>query len=223
MPTSSSLQLSCYSSTDFIKAVDYSDWISNIVPVPKKDGKVRMCVDYRDLNRASPIHIEYPLPHIDVLVDNTAGNGMFSFMGGFSGYNLMLMAESDQEKPSFTTSWGTYCDNVKPFGLKNARATYQRAMTTLFHDMMHKKVEVYVDDMIAKSLDAETHLRDLRKPFDRLRKYQLRLNPAKCVFGVTSGKPLGFIVNQKGIEVDPAKIKAIIDMPAPKTQKENST
>lgn len=96
-------------------------------------------------------------------------------------------------------------------------------MTTLFHDMMHKKVEVYVDDMIAKSLDAETHLRDLRKPFDRLRKYQLRLNPAKCVFGVTSGKPLGFIVNQKGIEVDPAKIKAIIDMPAPKTQKENST
>lgn len=94
---------------------------------------------------------------------------MFSFMDGFSGYNQMLMAESDQEKTSFTTSWGTYCDNVKPFGLKNAGATYQRAMTTLFHDMMHKKLEVYVDDMIAKSLDAETHLRDLRKLFDRLR------------------------------------------------------
>lgn len=108
------------------------------------------------------------------------------------------------------------------FGLKNAGSTYQRAMTTLFHDMMHREIEVYVDDMIAKSLDAESHIVNLRKFFERLRKYRLRLNPAKCVFGATSWKLLGFIVSKQGIEVDPAKIKAIVDMPAPTTQKEAS-
>lgn len=106
------------------------------------------------------------------------------------------------------------------FGLNNAGSTYQRAMTTLFHDMMHREIEVYVDDMIAKSLDAESHIVNLRKFFERLRKYRLRLNPAKCVFGATSWKLLGFIVSKQGIEVDPAKIKAIVDMPAPTTQKE---
>lgn len=203
----------------FLKVVSYPTWLANIVPVPKKDGKVRMCVDYRDLNRASPKD-DFPLPNIDILVDNTAGHGMFSFMDGFSGYNQIKMAEQDQEKTAFTTQWGTFCYKVMPFGLKNAGSTYQRAMTTLFHDMMHREIEVYVDDMIAKSLDAESHIVNLRKLFERLRKYRLRLNPAKCVFGATSGKLLGFIVSKQGIEVDPAKIKAIVDMPAPTTQKE---
>ena len=106
-----------------------------------------------------------------------------------------------------------------PSGLKNAGATYQRAMTTIFHDMMHKEIEVYVDDMIAKSQTEENHVEDLLKLFQRLRKYRLRLNPNKCTFGVRSGKLLGFIVNQKGIEVDPDKVKAIQEMPAPKTEK----
>jgi hypothetical protein len=106
-----------------------------------------------------------------------------------------------------------------PFGLKNVGATYQRAMTTLFHDMMHKEIEVYVDDMIAKSIDEEEHVEHLLKLFQRLRKYKLRLNPNKCTFGVRSGKLLGFIVSEKGIEVDPAKVKAIQEMPAPKTEK----
>lgn len=138
---------------------------------------------------------------------------MFSFMDGFPGYNQIKMAEQDQEKTAFTTQWGTLCYKVMPFGLKNAGSTYQRAMTTLFHDMMHRKIEVYVDDMIAKSLDAESHIVNLRKLFERLRKYRLRLNPAKCVFGATSWKLLGFIVSKQRIEVDPAKIKAIVDMP----------
>jgi hypothetical protein len=107
-----------------------------------------------------------------------------------------------------------------PFGLKNAGATYKRAMVALFHDMMHKEIEVYVDDMIAKSKDEESHILSLRKLFERLRKYQLKLNPAKCTFGVKSGKLLGFVVSDKGIEVDPDKVKAIQDMPAPKTEKE---
>ena len=107
-----------------------------------------------------------------------------------------------------------------PFGLKNAGATYQRAMVTLFHDMMHKEIEVYVDDLIAKSQKDESHVENLQKLFKWLRKFQLKLNPAKCTFGTTSRKLLGFIVSQKGIEVDPDKIKAIQNLPPSRTQKE---
>ena len=94
-----------------------------------------------------------------------------------------------------------------PFGLKNAGATYQQAMVTLFHDMIHKEIDVYVDDMIMKSQTEEEHLVHLQKLFDRLRKFRLRLNPNKCTFGVRSGKLLGFIVSQRGIEVDPDKVR----------------
>ena len=93
-------------------------------------------------------------------------------------------------------------------------------MTSLFHDMMHKEIEVYVDDMIAKSQTEEDHLEHLLKLFQHLRKYKLRLNPNKCTFGVCSGRLMGFIVSQRGIEVDPDKVKAIREMPAPKTEKQ---
>ena len=106
------------------------------------------------------------------------------------------------------------------FGLKNAGATYQPAIVELFHDMLHKEVKVYVDDMIAKSKTEEEHLINLRKLFERLRKYRLRLNPAKCTFGVKSGKLLDFIVSHKRIEVDPNKVKAILEMPEPHTEKQ---
>uniref|UniRef100_A0A2N9GI78 RNase H type-1 domain-containing protein n=1 Tax=Fagus sylvatica TaxID=28930 RepID=A0A2N9GI78_FAGSY len=120
-------------------------------------------------------------------------NAVFSFMDGFSGYNQIKMAEEDKSKTAFVTHWGTFVYDVMPFGLKNAGATYQRAMVTLFHDMIHHEIEVYVDDMIAKSRTAQDHLTDLRKLFQRLK---------------------------KGIEIDPAKVQAIRSMPAPKTEKE---
>ncbi|CAJ2651927.1 unnamed protein product [Trifolium pratense] len=204
----------------FLAVAKYPQWVANIVPVPKKDGKVRMCVDYRDLNRASPKD-DFPLPHIDVLVDNTAQFSVFSFMDGFSGYNQIKMAPEDMEKTTFITPWGTFCYKVMPFGLKNAGATYQRAMVTLFHDMIHKEIEVYVDDMIAKSQTEEDHLVHLQKLFERLRKFKLRLNPNKCTFGTRSGKLLGFVVSQRGIEVDPDKVRAIQNMSAPRTEKES--
>ncbi|PKI78864.1 hypothetical protein CRG98_000725 [Punica granatum] len=93
-------------------------------------------------------------------------------------------------------------------------------MVTLFHDMMHKEIEVYVDDMIAKSKKGEDHLVNLKRLFDCLTKYKLRLNPTKCTFGVKSGKLLGFIVSEKGIEVDPDKVKAIMELPPPSTVRE---
>jgi len=203
----------------FLAVARYPQWVANVVPVPKKDGKVRMCVDYRDLNRTSPID-NFPLAHIDTLVDNTARFVVFSFMDGFSGYNQIRMAPEDLEKTTFITLWGTFCYKVMPFGLNNAGATYQRAMVTLFHDKMHKEIEVYADDMIAKSRSEEEHLFNLKKLFKRLRKCELGLNPTKCTFGVKSGKLLGFIVSQKGIEVDPDKVIAVLEMSHPRTEKE---
>ena len=141
-------------------------------------------------------------------------------MDGFLGYNQIKMAPEDMEKTTFVTLWGTFCYKVMSFGLKNAGATYQRAMVALFYDMMHKEIEVYVDDMIAKSKNEEQHLVNLWKLFKRLCKYQLRLNPAKCTFGVKLGKLLDFIVSQKRIEVDPDKAKAILKMPEPRTEKQ---
>ena len=106
-----------------------------------------------------------------------------------------------------------------PFSLKNARATYQRMAMALLHDMMHNKVEVYIDDIIVKSKDKENHTTNLRKFFERIKEYILRLNPQKCTFGVTARKLLGFLVSDRGIEVDPSKIKAILEMPPPKSKK----
>lgn len=198
----------------FIRPIDYAEWISNIVLVGKPKGGIRICTDFRDLNKACPKD-DFPLPNIDIIVDLTAGHAMLSLMDGFSGYSQIKIAPEDQHKTTFTCPWGTYCWNVMPFGLKNARATYQRAMTTIFHDMMHTIKEDYVDDLLAKSLTREGHLDILERIFDRLEQYHVRLNPKKCVFGVTSGKLLGYIVSSKGIEVDPAKVKAIMDMPPP--------
>ena len=107
-----------------------------------------------------------------------------------------------------------------PFGLKYAGVTYQRMAITLLHDMMHNEVEVYVDDMIVKSKDREDHIANLRKFFERIKEYRLRLNPEKCTFGVIVGKLLGFLVSDRGIEVDLSKIKAILDMSPPKSEKE---
>jgi len=148
------------------------------------------------------------------------GLHMLSFVDGFSGYNQIQMDPEHMTKTAFTRPWGTFCYTVMPFGLKKADATYQRAATILLHDIIHKEVEVYVDEIIIKSREREGHVPALRKFFERIREYKMRLNPQKCVFGVTAGKLLGFMVSQRGIEVDPAKIKAIMEMPPPRSEKE---
>ena len=123
--------------------VNYSKWLAKVVLVPKKDRKFRMCVVFRDLNKAS-LKDDFPLPYIDILVDNTTGHALLLFMDGFLGYNRIKMAPKDMEKTSFITPWGTYCYKVMPFSLKNAGATYQHAATTLLRDLICKEVEVYV-------------------------------------------------------------------------------
>ena len=134
--------------TRFLAFTSYPQWVANMVPLPKKDSNVCTCVDYKYLDRASPKD-DFPLPHIDVLVDNTAQHKIFSFKDDFSGYNQIKMTPEDMEKTNSVKQWGTFCYKVMPFGLKNTGATYQRAMVALFHDMTHHDIEVYVDVLIA--------------------------------------------------------------------------
>lgn len=180
---------------------------------------MRICVDFRDLNEACPKD-EFPLPITELLIDATTGFGALSFMDGFSRYNQIKMAPEDEELTTFRTPKGIYYYTVMPFGLKNAGATYQKAMTNIFNDILQNTVECYVDDLVVKTKKRENHLNDLRKVFDRLRKYQLKMNPLKCAFGVTSRKFLGFVVRYQGLEIDPTKIKAIMEMPPPRNLRE---
>ncbi|KAB2617051.1 hypothetical protein D8674_012920 [Pyrus ussuriensis x Pyrus communis] len=171
----------------------------------------RMCVDYTDLNKRCP-NDSFPLPLIDRLVDSTARCELLSFMDAYSGYNQILMNTSDQEPTAFTTNRGLYCYKVMPFGLKNAWTTYQRLVNSMFAEQIGKNMEVYVDDMLVKSKHADQHIANLSETFSILKKYQMRLNPNKCAFGVGYEKFLGFMISQQGIEANPEKIKAIMDM-----------
>uniref|UniRef100_A0A2N9I0X6 Uncharacterized protein n=1 Tax=Fagus sylvatica TaxID=28930 RepID=A0A2N9I0X6_FAGSY len=213
------LKLTNLSKPDSFGEVQFPKWIANIVPVRKKNGQIRVCVDFRDLNRACPKD-DFPLPNTELMVDSTIGHEALSFMDGSSGYNQIRMAPEDEELTAFRTPKGIYCYKVMPFGLKNAGATYQRAMQKIFDDILHKIVQCYVDDLVVKTRKREEHIRDLRIVFNRLRKYQLKMNPLKCAFGVTSGKFLGFIIRHRGIEVDQSKIDAIQRMPEPKNLRE---
>ena len=125
-------------------------------------------MDFTNLNKACPKD-SYLLLHIDQLVDSTAGHQLLNFMDTFSGYNQIKMDEADQEKTSFVTSQGLFCYKVMPFGLKNVGATYQRLVNHMFRPQIGWTVEVYVDDMLVKSLDEEKHLDDLQETFDTLR------------------------------------------------------
>ena len=173
--------------------------------VKKANGKWRMCVDFTNLNRACPKD-SYPLPHIDVLVDSTARHWLLSFMDAFSRYNQIKLDKADQEKMSFR--------------LKNMGTTYQRLMNKMFAHQIGKSLQVYMDDMLVKSLQEDNHLSNLQETFDTLRSYNMKLNPSKCTFRVTTGNFLGFMVSQRGIKVNPNKIRAIMEMTPPTSIKE---
>ena len=178
-----------------------------------------MCVDYKDLNDACPKD-SFPLPHIDQIVDASAGHGKLSFLDAFSGYHQIPMYPLDSKKTSFITCHGLFCYNVMPFGLKNVGATYQRLVTKIFRPLLGKTMEVYIDDMLIKSKERPDHANHLQKAFDLLRTYGMKLNPTKCAFGVSVGRFLGFMMTQRGIEANPSQLKAILESLAPSSRKE---
>ncbi|KAM1262100.1 hypothetical protein ACFX2G_027878 [Malus domestica] len=212
----------------FVREVNYPTWVANVVLVKKNPTKEslllqkvlwRMCVDYTDLNKGCP-NDSFPLPLINRLIDSTAECELLSFMDAYSGYNQILMNPSDQEHTAFTTDRGLYCYKVMPFGLKNAGATYQRLVNSMFVEQIGKSMEVYVDDMLVNSKHADQHITNLSETFTILKRYRMRLNPNKCAFGVGSGKFLRFMISQRGIEANLEKIKAILDMKEPITSKD---
>ena len=151
----------------FIIAVKYPEWLANVVVVPKKGNKWRVCVDHTDLNDTCPKD-SFPLLHIDQIVDASAGHGMLSFLYAFSGYHQIPMHPPDEEKTSFITPHGLYCYNVMPFGLKNVGATYQRLVTKMFRPLLDSTMEVYIDDMLVKSKQRPDHATHLQQAFDLL-------------------------------------------------------
>ncbi|KAL0311122.1 UNVERIFIED_CONTAM: Retrovirus-related Pol polyprotein from transposon gypsy [Sesamum angustifolium] len=140
---------------------------------------------------------------------------MLSFQDAYQGYNQILLAPEDQEKASFVTDQGVFCYNVMPFGLKNAGATYQRLVNHMFQNQIGRNMEVYIDDMLVKSAKEQDHIRDLKECFQILTTFSMKLNPAKCTFGVRGGRFLGYMISERGIEANPKKINAIIDMSPP--------
>nr|CAE04479.3 OSJNBa0029L02.20 [Oryza sativa Japonica Group] len=202
--------------------VDVQEWVSSIVPVEKKGSdKIRVCIDFRDLNKATPKD-EYPMPIADMMINDASGHKVISFLDGNTGYNQIFMAEEDMYKTAFRCPGfvGLFEWVVMTFGLKNAGATYQRAMNLIFHDLLGIVLEIYIDDIVVKSDGMEGHVANLRLAIERMRRYGLKMNPLKCAFGVSAGKFLGFMVHERGVEIDPKKIEKIHDFKAPTCKKE---
>jgi hypothetical protein len=141
-------------------------------------------------------------------------------MDAYSGYNQIKMNAADAPSTAFMKNTCNYFYNVMPFGLKNAGATYQRLMDRVFSQQIGRNLEVYIDDMVVKTPEEGDHGKDLAEILASVRKYNMRLNPAKCSFGVQAGKFLGFMLTRRGIEVNPEKCQAIINMRSPTSVKE---
>ena len=169
----------------FIREIKYPEWLANVVVVPKKGCKWRVCVDYTDLNEACPKD-SFPLPRIDQIVDASVGHGMLWFLDAFSGYHQIPMHPPDVEKTTFITTRVVLlqCDW---FGLNNAEATYQRLVIKMFRPLLGKTIEVYIDDMLVKSKERPDHAEHLQEASKLLRAYGMKLNPSKCAFGVSAG------------------------------------
>ena len=138
----------------------FPEWLANTVIVKKKNDKWRVCIDFTDLNRACPKD-SFPMPKIDQLVDATYGHPIMSFLDAFQGYYQIVLAPEEREKTAFISPYTNYHYIMMPFGLKNAKATYQQMMTRMFRDKIRHTVEVYIDDMVVKSKQKVRYIKDL--------------------------------------------------------------
>jgi hypothetical protein len=191
-----------------IVALRHSRWLANVVPVRKNNREIRICIDFRNLNRVS-LKDNYPLPKMDHILQKVVGSQTMSMLDGFSGYNQVLVHPDDQEKTTFTTPWGTFMYSKMPFGLMNASATFQRAMDIVFSEEKDKFVVIYLDDIIVYSKTDEKHLQHLERVFLKCLKFGVSLNPKKSHFALEEGKLLGHIISKDGIRIDPARVEAI--------------
>ena len=197
----------------FIKPVEITDWVSSMVLVKKKNGKIRVCIDYRALNKRTQKD-HFPLPFINTILDEVAGHELYTFMDGYSGYNQISIALEDHHKTTFITPWGTFIYVVMPFGLCNAPSAFQRAMSFAFSDLLHRSMTVFIDDFSTHSSAAE-HLYWVQECLIRCRRTGIAVNLDKLFLAVKRGVLLGHIVSQEGTEPDPTKVEVITNLQPP--------
>ncbi|GJX35906.1 reverse transcriptase domain-containing protein [Tanacetum coccineum] len=219
-----------------IYPISDSPWVSPIHCVPKKGGITvvknddndliptrlvtgwRVCIDYRKLNEATRKD-HFPLPFMDQMLERLAGNQYYCFLDGFSGYFQIPIDPKDQEKTTFTCPYGTFAYRRMPFGLCNAPGTFQRCMMAIFHDMIEKTMEVFMDDFSVFGDSFSTCLSHLEKMLKRCEDTNLSLNWEKSHFMVKEGIVLGHKISKSGLEVDRAKVEVIAKLPHPTTVK----
>jgi hypothetical protein len=187
--------------------------------VKKKDGKLRMCIDYRALN-SQTIQNGYASPRIDELFDRLHGAKIFSKLDLMGGYYQIAIDPKDRHKTAFRTRYGHYEFNVMPFGLTNAPATFQTLMNDIFRDLLDVCVIVYLDDILVYSKNEEDHEQHLRQVLERLKEHQLYAKLSKCTFFANSIEYLGHIIDGEGLRPNPRIVQALIDFPQPKTLRE---
>eukprot|EP00253_Pinus_taeda_P013985 PITA_13985 len=185
-----------------------------LVLVPKKNGKWRICVDYRELNKATKKD-HFPLPFIDQVLDGLVGKRFLSFLDGFSEYNQIQISLEDQDNTTFTCPWGTFAYRVLPFGLCNAPATFQRVVLSIFAELVHDSVEIYMDDFTPYGSSFQEALSNLGKVLSKCIEMNLSLSPEKHEFLMTEGTVLGHTISRQGLQVDPSKIAIIKKVPPP--------
>ena len=197
---------------EFIYEIEHTEWVSPIVVVPKKNGKLRVCVNLKKVNAAT-VRDHYPLPITDHVLERVAGKEAYNFLDGFSGYNQVSIDANDQHKTTFATEWGIFAYRVMPFGLTNAPATFQRLMSHAFKEYLRIFLEIFMDDLCIHSKQRIEHVNHLQLIFEKCRIYRICLNPDKCKFMVRQGKILGHIVSKNGISTDEEKIAVIVTLP----------
>ncbi|MCO5574473.1 hypothetical protein L7F22_028258 [Adiantum nelumboides] len=195
-----------------------SEWVSPIVVTPKKNGKWRVCVDYKPLNAATK-RDHFPLPFQDEILNKVAGYERYTVCDGYSRYFQIRIAEEDQKKTTFVTPWGCFSYRVIPFGLTNAPATFQRFVTHVFQPFFGKSIRVFIDDFCIYSSRA-LHLEKVNEGLARLQSLGGQLNVDKCHIAESQVTLLGHVVSSRGIEADPGKVQALVSLPSPKSAKE---
>ena len=195
-----------------------SEWASPLVIVPKKDGSLRLCVDFRRLNAVSEFDA-YPMPLVEEVLDRMGSANYLSTLDMTKGYWQIPLAEESKDKTAFITPFGLYEFNVMPFGLHGAPATFQRLMDNLLMDQ-REAADAYIDDVTVANVTFDDHLRDLRKLFSSLRQAGLKVKPRKTHIGMEHVDLLGHHVGQGLIRPDAAKVNAVFNWPQPKTKSE---
>ncbi|KAJ4792483.1 polyprotein [Rhynchospora pubera] len=187
-----------------------SPWGAPVMFVKKKDGTLRLCIDYRELNKVT-VKNRYPLPRIDDLFDQLQGSSIYSKIDLRSGYHQLRIKPEDVEKTAFRSRYGHYEYLVMPFGLTNAPAAFMDLMNRVFRDCLDNFVVVFIDDILIYSRTSEEHAKHLRVVLNKLREHKLFGKFSKCEFWLEEVAFLGHVISRKGLSVDPAKVRAVAE------------